>query len=159
MIDKSLIVSGGIKNSGELIYQGIFSLNPTSIFSTQSDNSIDLSAARELGSGKTLFLRMLISVFTVISPATTITVDIRGANQSSLLDWTILASTQKLDFKSFAERGYFSLPVQPSSSTYRYLYARYMLENSSAINANLFADFSLEPVMPGKYYPSGWVMA
>lgn len=159
MIDKSLIVSGGVGGNGQLTFQAIFALNPLAIASYQSDNSVDLSAARELGAVDTLFLRMMISVFTVIDPATTITVDIRGANRTDLTDWTILTSTPKLNFKSFAERGYFSLPLQLSSSTYRYLYARYLLENSNAINANLFADFSLEPVMLGKYYPSGWAIA
>ncbi len=157
MIDSDLVICGSFEKDGTMRWEQEVFLNPSGIASIVH-NAIDLSNFRDISVGSDIFLNFLMKSSSYPS-ATPITIEIRGARDSSLLDWSIISTSKTESFSSALSRGFVSIPLNVCADKYRYLFSRIFLENVPAMSFELFGYFSNVPLLENKIYPSGWGIA
>lgn len=123
-----------------------------------TENTIDLSQARDIGEGERLFLEF--TVTTSLANGTSVTFEVITSASANLSTPTVIAASQAVLTAALVAGARFLVAIPPvlGSLGQRYLGGRYTVAgtyNAGAITCNVVKDIS----DPLKFYPSGYTVA
>ena len=151
--DNNLTLSGAIGATGAISFQTV-----TGASAVLSTNTIDLGAARDVGEGKDLYLR--VQVGTAFAGLTALDLDVIVADDAALTtNVTSVSSIKAIPVASLAAGARFAVELSPQlrSLGRRYLGARYV-PTGTGTAGTLFADIGIEVQDGQKFYPGGFVV-
>lgn len=126
-----------------------------------SDNSVDLSVAREIGEGKNLLMNFCIT--TAMSAGTSCAFEIIIADDAALTSNVVSLGTTGAITQATLVAGYntvLPIPPRPGSLGKRYLGARYtVVGDNSAGTGKVTADIVTTIQDGKKFYASGFTVA
>lgn len=152
IVDGLLAVSGSI--SGNTVTgQAVTGTNVTVV----STNTIDLSQARDIGEGESLYER--IEVTTAFAGGTSVEAQIIGSASANLASPTVLGTTGAIPLASLVAGARFAarMNAQLSSLGQRYLGIQYVIVGAMTAGG-VYADFGPNIQDGQKAYPSGYAV-
>lgn len=133
-------------------------LNATSAL---SDNSIDLSVARDIGEGKGLFFNFAITT-AVASAATTVQFDVVISDNADLSSGVVIASSGAVAYGSLTKGKNVVVPIPPQvgSKGKRYIGTQYTVAGDNHAGTGAVTADIVETIQDGKkFYTSGFSVA
>jgi len=123
-----------------------------------STDTIDLSQARDIGEGETLY--MVFTVVTAFNTLTSLDLEVVASANANLSSHTVLAETNVLLAGLTAGSQYVvAIPPRIASLGLRYLGARYDVNGTDPTTGSILAQI-VHGIQDGrKFYPSGFTVA
>ena len=123
-----------------------------------STDTIDLSQARDIGEGETLY--MVFTVVTAFNTLTSLDLEVVASANANLSSHTVLAETNVLLAGLTAGNQYVvAIPPRIASLGLRYLGARYDVNGTDPTTGSILAQI-VHGIQDGrKFYPSGFTVA
>lgn len=150
-LDKFLLLSGSVSAQNVLAGQDV--IGSGNVLST---NTIDLSAAGDIGEGFLLFLRSQLQI--AVAGATAVEIQAITADDAALSsNVTVVSSTGAIAAARLVAGARFAVALAPriGSRGQRYFGARYVI-TGAATAGRFVTDIGLEIQDGQKFYPSGF---
>jgi hypothetical protein len=152
MITDVLLTVSGSNNPGSAIAGQAITAD------AYSTDTIDLSQARDIGEGETLY--MVFTVVTAFNTLTSLDLEVVASANANLSSHTVLAETNVLLAGLTAGSQYVvAIPPRIASLGLRYLGARYDVNGTDPTTGSILAQI-VHGIQDGrKFYPSGFTVA
>jgi hypothetical protein len=148
-VDANSVVAGAVANNGVVTFQTI-----TGAAAVLSQNTMDLSQKRDMGSGQDLYLR--VEVGTAFAGLTSMDVEAITADDPALsTNVTCVGALKAVPVANLGAGARIAVDLSPliGSIGRRYLGARFT-PNGTGTAGSLIADFGIEVQEAGDQYPS-----
>lgn len=159
IIDRNLTVSGSL--SGTATAPTLTGQTVTGATAVLSTDTVDLSVARDIGSGNEL-VKARAAVTTTFTGLTALTIEVIVADDAALTtNVTVVGSSGAIPVASLTAGALFAVEMNPRlvapNLGRRYMGIRYTPTGTGTAGA-IFADFGMEYADGRKNYPSGFAV-
>lgn len=149
MITDVLLTVSGANNPGTAISGQAITAD------AYSTDTIDLSTARDIGEGKSLY--MVFTVITAFNNLNSLDLEVVGSANANLSSHTVLAETNVLLADLTVGKQYVvRIPPQIASLGQRYLGARYDVNGTAPSTGSILAQIVVDIQDGRKFYASGF---